>query len=293
MPVGVTTFISAGLAAGRKFSIGGSLNAKAGLAIGRETDMLVRDVVRKGRQLNKGARHARAAEFFRVMATHHIKVVEVQRRAVDHALDIRTEVDAIGTDREKRRVAIELKTSQHTRAAFSAAYYTRCRNKAELSNGLPNCLYWRHQLQVAFGVLATDCTRGVVAVMCSDGGLLFELSPTALSRALFAGAATLTNKAYAPVCPYPHGADDELTAALRKRRKCEVVGHEPTLLRGPFGDAVLLIVHKGPSYAATRAAKGHRELARSLAATRKVACVIGWVDKGHWRFETVARRPKL
>ena len=294
MPVGVTTFISAALASGKRFSIGGSLNAKVGLSIGRETDMLVRDVVRKGRRLNSSKKHARAAEFFRIMAQHHIKVTDVQVKAVDHGLNIRTEVDAVGVDNKRRKVAIELKTTQHDRASFSDSYYTPCSNQPVLTNQLPNCLYWRHQLQAAFAVLTTDCVRGVVAVMCSDGGLLFEVSRTAVDRALFAGAATLTDKAYAPVLPYPHNADEELLAQLKSRLKyTKVVRHEPTIVRGPFGDAVLLLVHKGPSYPRSKAARGHRELARSLAATHSAACVIGWVEGGRWRFQTAVKRASV
>ena len=291
MPVGVTTFISAALASGKRFSIGGSLDPRKGLAIGRETDMLVRNVVRKGQRLNSTKKHARAREFFRIMAEHRIKVTDVQVKAIDHALNIRTEIDAIGVDRNHCKVAIELKTTQHTRAKFSDCYYTPCGNQPVLTNQLPNCLYWRHQLQAAFAVLTTDCVRGVVAVMCSDGGLLFEVSKTAISRSLFVGAAALTEKAFAPVLPYPHNADEDLLIQLKRRLKyTQVVRHEPTIVRGPFGDAVLLLVHKGAAYQRSKAATGHRELARALAATHNAACVIGWLEGGRWRFQTAAKR---
>lgn len=242
-------------------------------------------------QLTNSKRHARAREFFRLMAKHGIKVVEVQVKVVDHELNIRTEIDAVGQDSSGRKVAIELKTTQHDMATFSRSYYTQCRNKPTLTNKLPNCLYWRHQLQIGFGVLASDCTRGVVAVMCTDGGILYELNPAVLHRTLFVGAASLTDKAYAPTQPYPHHADEELLAALKRKLKyAHVVRHEPTIVRGPHGDAVLVIVHKPANYQKSRAAKGHRELARQLAAKHSVACVIAWLDKGLWRFQTAVKR---
>ena len=256
--------------------------------------MLVRRVVNEGRRLTTKAREYRAREFFRVMKRHGIVVDAVQVKAVDHDLDIRTEIDAVGTDQAGLKVAIELKTSQHTMAEFSRAYYTQCRNQPVLTNQLPNCLYWRHQLQAAFAVLTTDCVRGVVAVMCCDGGLLYPVCSAALNRALFRGAATLSDKTHAPVLPYPVGSDEGLIEALSKRLKyTRVLKHEPTMVRGHFGDAVLLLVHKPNNYAKSRAAKGHRALARALAAKHSAACVIGWLDKGRWRFNTVVKRPSV
>ncbi len=227
------------------------------------------------------------------MASHKIKVETVQVKAADDALGIRTEVDAVGVDNKRRKVAIELKTTQHTKPSFSAAYFTPCRNMATLTNGLPNCLHWRHQLQAGFAVVATDCVRAVVAVMCSDGGLLYEVKPTAWNRAMFAGAVTAAEVALrAPLLEYPAGSDAQLLAALRKRlRYTTVVSHRPTVVRGPRGDAILLLVHKGANYKTTRAATAHRELARILARKHRVAAVAGWLDGGTWRFETVVRRP--
>ena len=292
MPVGVTTFISGSLASGKRFSIGGSLCGRSGLKIGRVTDMLVRNAV-KGQPLVPGRKsHARAREFFRVMRENGIRVTDVQVRAADDSLGIRTEIDAVGLDSAKRKVAIELKTTQHCKAAFSAAYYTPCKNQPVLTNGLPNCLYWRHQLQAGFGVVATDCTRAVVAVMCEDGGILYEVKPVAWDRAMFAGAAGSAEVAIrAPLLPYPINDDTDLRDSLRRRLKYkEVVSHRPTIVRSDFGDAVLMLVHKAPNYRTSKVAGAHRELARILARRHAAAAVIGWLDGGKWRFETVVKR---
>jgi len=292
MPVGVTSFIAGSLARGKRFSIGGGLDAKRGLAIGRATDMLVRRVVKDGAHLD-GRRqdHARARAFFALLAAAKITVRAAQVPCVDHRLNIRTEIDAVGTDRACRKVAIELKTTQHTKAAFCKAYYTPCRNQPSLTNLLPNCLYWRHQLQCGFAVVASDCTRGVVAVMCADGGVLFDVTPTACDRAMFVGCAPPAAGVHAPLLSYPTRNDTELRAALRtKLRYTTVVRQNPTVVRGPHGDAVLLLVHKGPKYSATKAAAGHRARARALAAEHRVAAVVGWLDRGRWRVKTQVKR---
>lgn len=295
MAVGVTTFISGSLAGGKRFSIGGSLSGRKGLKIGRATDMLVRKVV-KGAPLKAGAKSeaaVRAREFFKLMRENGIKVTEVQVRAADDTLGIRTEIDAVGKAANGARTAIELKTSQHTKASFSAAYYTTCKNQPTLTNGLPNCLYWRHQLQAGFAVVASNCTRAVVAVMCADGGLVYDVKDTACSRAMFQGAAGEAEvRLRAPLLPYPEDADGDLLTALRNRMKYNtVVSHRPTIVRSGFGDAVLLLVHKGKDYAATKVAVAHRELARILARKHSAAAVIGWLHDGKWRFETVVKRP--
>jgi len=292
MAVGVTTFISASLARGKRFAIGGSLDSRAGLSIGRTTDMLVRRVVNDSFRLDYRRKdHRRAREFFSAMAAAKITVTEVQRKCTLPDLHIRTEVDAMGVDKERRQVAIELKTTQHSKAAFSAAYFTACKNQPTLTNGLPNCLYWRHQLQCAFGVLATNSQRGVVAVMCEDGSLVYDVVPTALDRSLFVGAVSPEATQYCPLLPYPEHADEELTAALKKKlHYTKVVAHNPTVVRGAHGDAVLLLVRKGNRYKGSKAAAGHRARARQLAARHSAAAVIGWLEKGVWRFNTVVRR---
>lgn len=293
MPVGVTSFISASLAGGARFSIGGRLCAKAGLRIGRTTDMLVRRAHLEGLVLSPAKpSHARALRFFHTMAKNGITVSDVQVRALDDALGIRTELDAVGVDRAGRRVAIELKTTQHSMAEFSAAYYRPCRNRPTLTNRLPNCLYWRHQLQAGFGVIASPCVRGVVAVMCSDGGLTYEVQPAAMARSAFAGSLGVCRPdLHAPVLPYPANADAALRRALAARLKyTAIVSENPTVVRGAHGDAVLVLVHKGEGYSGTRAARGHREYARVLGRRHGCAVVIGWLAEGRWRFQTAVKR---
>lgn len=264
------------------------------MEIGRQTDRLVQKAVTKKITLGSHHTHKRALEFFRLMKSHGIAVTAVQVPAVDIDLNIRTILDAVGIDKERRKVCIELKTSQHNKLDFAKSYYKQCRNQPILTNNLPNCLYWRHQLQAGFGVMTTDCTRGVVAVICEDGGILYDVTPTAMQRSMFRGACALSDEIHAPVLAYPTNADESLRSALSSKMKyTSVVSHNPTLIRGQFGDAVLLLIKKPQNYARSKAARGHRQLARRLAAKHHSACVIAWLDSGRWRFETAVKRPAV
>ena len=102
MAVGVTTFIGSTLANGTRPPSGGFKSrsfATDGLRIGRETDMLVRKAFTKTLALNSGIRkHARAIEFFRVMAAANLTVCDVQRAVGVLSLNLRTTIDCMAKD---------------------------------------------------------------------------------------------------------------------------------------------------------------------------------------------------
>lgn len=292
MPVGVTTFISKSLARGAKFSIGGRLSSKRGLQIGRAVDMLVRRAV-EGSPVRHGAFGADKANlFFDCLAKRKIRATRAQVSTEMRALNLRAVIDVIGKDKSGNDVIIELKTTQHTVAEHARQYYKSCKNCATLTNGLPNCLYWRHQLQCGFAMLSQGTSQGLVVVVCSDGVRAYPVEAVAAEQGKFQGAMPKIENLHAPTLPWPHADDVSLRAALRRRSYTRVISHNPTIVSGVHGDAVVLLVHKHRTYAKSRASKDHRTLARVVTATRpNTAALLVWVgDKGTWRVNTLVKR---
>lgn len=292
MPVGVTTFISKSLARGAKFSIGGRLSSKRGLQIGRAVDMLVRRAI-DGTPVRYGAFGAEKARlFFDCLSKRKIRATSAQVTTEMRALNLRAVIDVIGVDSSGNEVVIELKTTQHTVADHARQYYKTCKNCATLTNGLPNCLYWRHQLQCGFSMLSRSTKRGLVVVVCSDGVRAYPVESVATERNKFQGAMPKVEDLHAPTLPWPAADDKTLRAALRRRSYTRVKSHNPTIVSGVHGDAVVLIVHKHRTYAKSRAAKDHRTLARVVTADRpNTAALLVWIgDKGTWRINTLVKR---
>ena len=290
MAVGITTFIEHKLAAGTRPPSGSSRTSvrKEGLSIGRDTDMLVRRAFAKVTRLSSGVKsHRRAIEFFRVMAAANMTLSDVQVPTTVASLNLRTTVDCMATDAGNRRVVVELKTTQHTMATHAKWYHETVRKKPNLTNGLPNSLYWRHQLQAGFGMIGTAAPRGVVVVVCSDGAVLYEVDQAVLKHELFEGAVPNIQKLRAPTIPWP--ADDAPLKTMRAYTR--VVSRNPTILAGKHGEAVVILVHKHKSYATSRTAKNHVKVIKELARRRHVAGIVVWLDNKKWRSQTVARRP--
>lgn len=68
--------------------------------------------------------------------------------------------------------------------------------------------------------------------------------------------------------------------------------HNPTIVSGKPGTAVVLLVHKHASYKTSAVAKNHKKLAKHLAKKHKAAGIIAWVDTAGWHADTVARRAR-
>lgn len=292
MAVGVTTFIANTLAKGTRFTVGTGRGAHKGLSFGRQTDMLVRKVI-EGKNLGrKNAAHTAATRFFEALAAAKVRATQCQVSVKVSELNVRAVIDVIGVDHVGNEVVVELKTTQASVAEHAKLYYATCRNLATLKCNLPNCLYWRHQLQCGFGVLARGAKRGLVVVVCTDGVRSYPVEHAATERARFEGALPSPDSVYAPTLPWPAGADDTLLRALQKRGYHTLVGHNPTVVRGRHGDAVVLLVNRTKTYPKTKAAKGHRAVAKILTATRpNTAALLVWLsDTGTWRVNTLVKR---
>jgi hypothetical protein len=292
MAVGVTTFIERTLANGTRPPSGGFVSnsfAKDGLRVGRETDMAVRRAFTKTLTLNSGIKkHAKAIEFFRVMAAANLTVCGVQKATAIVALNLRTTIDCMAKDKCNNDVVVELKTTQHNMATHANNYHKVCAKKKTLRNGLPNCLFYRHQLQAAFGMLATAAPKGVVVVICSDGGVIYEVIKAVLKFDLFVGAVPEVSKLRAPTIPWP--ADDAPLSAMRTYTR--VVRRNPTIVAGKFGEAIVLVVHKHKTYNTSRIAKNHIKVVKELARRHQAAGIIVWLEGQKWRSKTAAPRPR-
>lgn len=290
MAIGITTFIDKVLSAGTRPVSGGFCGrgfAKAGLALGREVDMAVRRVVQGRSALDTTRKpHQMAKEFFRVMKAAQLTITKVQVPARVVALNLRTTIDCMAEDSKGRAVVVELKTTQHTMATHAAAYQQPVPKRPKLSNGVANSLHCRHQLQAAFGMLATKAPRGVVVVVCADGGIMYSVDPKFAHADCFPGAVTQVERLDAPVVAWPD--DDAPLAALRNYST--VVSRNPTVVEGPFGKAVVVIVHKHARYDGSRRAKNHRTLVKELARREQAAGVIVWLNNKKWHKATVAKR---
>ncbi|WP_341246930.1 hypothetical protein [Nereida ignava] len=293
MPVGVTTFIAKHLAGGTRFRTGGStLCSKRGLAFGRRADHLVQQHIRGRRLGQQSPAHTAARRFFAALSAQGVTATTAQVSVVMPSLNLRAVADAVGTDTAGNEVVLELKTTQATLAEHARTYYLNCKNRPTLRCDLPNCLYWRHQLQCGFAMLARKATRGLVVVVCTDGAKTYPVEPAACEKARFVGAVEAPADIYAPTLKWPAAADGTLTKALARRGYSRILGHNPTIVQGRHGNAVVLLIRKPKTYARSRASKGHRALARALTTTRpSTAGLLVWLSAaGTWRTETVVPR---
>lgn len=293
MPVGVTTFIAKCLAGGSRFRTGRStLCSKRGLAFGRKADHLVQQHIRGRRLGQQSPAHTAARRFFAVLSAQGVTAKEAQVSVSVPSLNLRAVADAVGTDATGNEVIIELKTTQATLAEHARTYYANCKNRPTLRCDLPNCLYWRHQLQCGFAVMARKAPRGLVVVVCTDGATAHWVEPAACERRRFLGAVEAPADIFAPTLKWPAAAEASLTKALARRGYTQILSHNPTVARGKHGDAIVLLIRKPKTYTRSRARKGHRTLARVLTATRpSTAGLLVWLSAtGTWRTETVVRR---
>lgn len=100
---------------------------------------------------------------------------------------IRTQLDGLGHTYNQDKVVIELKTSLHPLSFYKSHYQTTIpKEHPTIVEGIPNTLYWRHQLQAGFGVFCLGGnTKGLVVVVCSDGAMHHWVQSEAMRRQHF------------------------------------------------------------------------------------------------------------
>lgn len=170
--------------------------AAFGLAIGRQTDMLFRDIVKKKVRLDPtNSRHRRCHSMFAALEKRGVKCVRVQFPVAIPHLGIKTELDGLGVSSDGAVVVIELKTTQHGMDRHNLLYKRPCQKRPKMSTGLPNTEYIAHQMQTAFGMLAMRSKlppgtriQGLVVVCTNDGARIYDVEQRFVQEHLFKGA---------------------------------------------------------------------------------------------------------
>jgi hypothetical protein len=193
--LGITTFIETELGNGVKWRVEdgywGTKGSEPGKQIGRVTDTIVRKVFEKRLLLDSNnPMHSRAHLFFAALTRRKIRLVRVQIPVTVPDLKLKTTLDAMGVNEHGEDVVIELKTTQLTHARLSRIYHTPLSGYPTLKTGLPNTLYWRHQLQTGFGMLASSTHRGLVVVCSEDGVLVSDVNTEATLKKRFVSTQT-------------------------------------------------------------------------------------------------------
>ena len=148
-----------------------------GKLYGAYTDHAVQKVFHGKKKLSPNQpQDKQAIMFFAKLKEMNIKLVNVQTKAVNENIGVRTEVDGIGLDMKTgKKIVIELKTTQTSMERHRDKYHVTCRNQPKLMNGFENSEYWHHALQAGFGAWCLNLHRAVVIMVCLDGALSYEV----------------------------------------------------------------------------------------------------------------------
>ena len=171
MPIGITTYLSR-LQPNVPVMTGNRLY-KDSKRHGTAVDRLVQKAVRGEKLGRLGGLAAHKAKGLFFAELHEARVVITDVQVPVKTARVRTQLDGLGHTYDQTKVVIELKTSLHPLAFYKRHYQTTVpKQDPHILPGIPNTMYWRHQLQAGFGVacLGGD-TKGLVVVVCSDGAM--------------------------------------------------------------------------------------------------------------------------
>lgn len=186
--IGIHTYITEVLCGGMAFSarVRGASRESA-LKLGRQIDHAFTNRINRKTHSKTPAYAGRVRKIIGELSRRGIHTVAAQVAVgmAHRGIRIRTELDAIGCLLDGSPVVIEIKTTAAKRADYAAAYHVECRNRPRLLVGGPNTLHTRHMLQLGFGALCVNATRGVVVISCADGVLSYPLETRFVDRSLF------------------------------------------------------------------------------------------------------------
>jgi hypothetical protein len=137
--------------------------------------------------------HKYAIAFFSEIRKWNITLDAVQVTTKVPAVGIKSTLDGLGHDDERRLVVLELKTTQYTVDQHKQRYDAPCQNQPRLTNGLLNTERTRHNLQCGFGVIAASKSAfetgrmGLVVVVCADGVMSYRVPTNYYILDLFGG----------------------------------------------------------------------------------------------------------
>ena len=232
--VGVTTFISDTLRAGRAFTRPNRMAGKKtfrqqrsacakGQHVGRRVDHLVREWIVSGSAAAKASTptmQRRAASVMSALSARGIKAVAAQVLAIDRELGICSYIDAVGVDRKRTVWVIELKCTTDGVAVHEQLYdQPASKGKAQMTNGMRDTQRNHHFLQAGFGAHALRRTysgalknwaiKPCVIVSCVDGTRFYTPGPAFTNAMTFGGAR--------PKQPLPKKTKERLHKAILKQ----------------------------------------------------------------------------
>lgn len=221
--VGVTTFISETLRAGRPFTRPNRSAGKKtfrqqrsacakGQHVGRRVDQLVRTWIVSGSAAAKATTKAmqrRVTSVMSALSARGIKPVAAQVLAVDRTLGICSYIDAVGVDRKRTVWVIELKCTTDPVAVHEQLYdEPASKGTAQMTNGMRDTQRNHHFLQAGFGAhalrqtysnaLGARVVKPCVIVSCTDGTRFYTPGPAFSNPITFRGGRPEQRPAKAP-----------------------------------------------------------------------------------------------
>lgn len=185
MPTGITRYIASLAPAPQMTGAGRRPNS---IRHGIQVDNCVRRLFAgQNRRVRPTVRTA-AKLFFQELRRAGVRLVATQHRVTNSARSIATHLDGLGVTEDGKDTAVELKTSLYPLAVYQKHYQTTMPAGArELLPGMPNTLYWRHQLQAGFGAHCLGPgSKGLVVVVCPDGAMSHWVQSAATKERNFA-----------------------------------------------------------------------------------------------------------
>ena len=154
----------------------GQGNKEKGMLVGRIVDSLFKDYCKTGK-IPEGKAWARKRMAYIAAALSQRGVKPLDANVFVKRGGLKTHMDGTAL-RQGVLCVLELKTTQATLANHRAAYDVACSTKPTIKiagETVPNTERTHHQLQLAFGVLASKAVTGMVIVSASDGAAIYPL----------------------------------------------------------------------------------------------------------------------
>lgn len=188
--MGIHTYITNVLCGGVPFSArvrGGRGTREMSLKLGRLVDTAFARRVNDKVQSNVAEHCVRVKKIIAELARRgvHTCAAQVPVGMAHEGIAVRTELDGLGCLLDGEPVVIEIKTTTATKKDYLEGYRIPCSKRPRMASGNMNTLAERHMLQLGFGALCINTTKGVLVVSCADGALSFALTPAFCRKDLF------------------------------------------------------------------------------------------------------------
>lgn len=202
--VGVTAWIKSTLLCGVDFDrrgCPGQGTATRGLMLGRKVDAAFKELCQTGAVPGGATIGVKRRTRVIAAALQRAGVRPTGANVFVTRGQLKTHMDGVATAADGTAVVLELKCTQASLKNHELAYDVPCSRQPTITVAgvqLPNTERTHHQLQLAFGVLASGSAGGFVIVSTSNGAKLYRLN-TALRPALFDVPPAVTAPAARPI----------------------------------------------------------------------------------------------